>query len=386
MIRFQRPSLPAPQEIERYLAAAREERWFSNFGPCCLQLTERLQDRIGCEAVPVVNATLGLLAAVAALRHRSPQSATQALVPSFAFAASAQAAIWNGLELVFVDIARTHWHLDPDELERELVERAGRVAIVIALSSFGTPPPPEVRQRWESVCANAEVPLLVDSAAGFGGVAADGTPIGAQGDAEVVSFHAVKPLAIGEGGVVFSRDAELAAEIRRLIQFGFDDQREVTMTHGLNAKLSEPSAAIALAALDGFDHNLDARREAAAKILAELPSGFEPQIEHERGTWQFVPVAARRAELRDAVLAAARDVVEIRTYYQPLHTMRAFSATPKAGALSATDDVTARMLSLPMADDLTGEEIDTIVETLRDAMNVHEESERYAAKSSAPGS
>src|SRR2546423_216021 len=90
MIRFQRPSLPSPAAIERYLGAAREERWFSNFGPCCILLRDRLGEATGCEAVPVVNATLGLLVGIAALHRRSPRGATEALVPSFAFAASAQ--------------------------------------------------------------------------------------------------------------------------------------------------------------------------------------------------------------------------------------------------------------------------------------------------------
>ena len=385
MIRFQRPSLPPPAAIERYLAAAREERWFSNFGPCCRLLRERLRDATGCDAVPVANATLGLIVAVAALARRGPRGAREALVPSFAFAASAQSAVWNGLEPVFVDVADDHWHLAPAELERALDERSGRVAIVIALSSFGTPPPPEVRTRWEAACRNAGVPLLVDSAAGFGARAADGVPVGAQGDAEVVSFHAVKPLAIGEGGAVFSRDSELAAEIERLAQFGFDEKRIVTTRRGINAKLSEPAAAVALAALDDFERHLAARSEAATRIVDHLPRGFEPQRGHEHGTWQFVPVTAKTPQLRAAVLSFAEGTVEVRTYYEPLHGMPAFANTQRVGELGMTDDLARRMLSLPMADDLNGDEIDAIVATLDEASGQAERT-RYAAKSSAPGS
>jgi dTDP-4-amino-4,6-dideoxygalactose transaminase len=367
VIRFQRPSFPSPASIERYLAAAREERWFSNFGPCCLLLRDRLREAVGCEAVPVVNATLGLMAAIAVLRKRSAKGATEALVPSFAFAASAQSAVWNGLEPVFVDVDPDHWHMAPAHLEEALAERRGRVAIVIALSSFGTPPPPDVRRRWEDACRESAVPLLVDSAAGFGAKARDGTPIGAQGDAEVVSFHAVKPLAIGEGGAVFSRDPEFAAELVRLIQFGFDEAREATVDNGLNAKLSELAAATALAALDDFDRNLRARRDAAARIVEGLPPGFELQLDNECGTWQFVPVKAPSADCRAAVLETTKTTIELRTYYQPLHLMRAFKRARHAGDLSVTDDLAQRMLSLPMADDLTEQEIDAIVARVRDA-------------------
>jgi dTDP-4-amino-4,6-dideoxygalactose transaminase len=350
--------------IERYFALAREERWFSNRGPCWRLLRERLTDLTGCECVPVANATLGLMAAVAALRQRGPMNARQALVPSFAFAASAQAALWNGLEPVFVDVDALHWHVAPDPLERALAERSGEVAIVIALSSFGTPPPAEVRRRWEDVCSAAGVPLLVDSAAGFGARASDDRPVGSQGDAEVVSFHAVKPLAVGEGGAVFTRDPELGAEILSLTEFAFDEWKSARRPNGINAKMSELTAAVALAALDEFPDALETRRGAAQQLLGELPEAFLPQLQHELGTWQFVPVAAPSAHARDEVLAAA-DAVEIRTYYSPLHHMPAFVACERSDDLDVTNDLSRRMLSLPMAEDLRQEEIAAIGSMVR---------------------
>jgi len=368
-LRFQQPSLPAAAAIERYLAAARDERWFSNCGPCWRLLRDRLSEATGCESVPVANATLGLIVAIAALRPRGPREARQALVPSFAFAASAQSAVWNGLEPVFVDIDPDHWHVAPDALERALAQRRGDVAIVIALSSFGTPPPPDVRRFWEDSCSAAGVPLLVDSAAGFGARAADGRPIGSQGDAEVVSFHAVKPLAAGEGGAVFTRDPDLAAEILSLTGFAFDERRSATRPDGINAKMPEHTAAIALASLDEYPDALAARRAAAAQILGELPEGFRPQLEHERGTWQFVPVSASSAEARADVLSAAGEAVELRTYYDPLHRMPAFAECERTDGLAVTTELSERMLSLPMAADFEPDEIAAIGMMLRAAVD-----------------
>jgi dTDP-4-amino-4,6-dideoxygalactose transaminase len=365
VIRFQRPSFPEPEAIEQYMELAREKRWFSNFGPCYSLLRERLGDAVGCHAIPVANGMLGLMASAASLARRSPKAATEALVPSFAFAASAQAAVWNGLEPVFIDVDATHWHMSPVCLEEALAQRSGRVAIVIALSSFGTPPPPDVRKRWERACRESAVPLLIDSAAGFGGVAADGTPIGAQGDIEVVSFHAVKPLAIGEGGAIFTCDPELADELTRVIDFGFDRARDVTMSHGLNAKLSEPAAAIGLAALDAFASHLAARRDAAQRVLRALPEEFESQIGNQNGTWQFVPVKAPSAACRASVLGAAQGKMELRCYYRPLHLMSAFVNAARIGELPVTEELGRRMLSLPMADDLTEDEMDSIVAVVR---------------------
>lgn len=363
-LRFQRPTFPTAEAIERYFAAAREERWFSNRGPCWRQLRERLAAATGCECVPVANATLGLMVAIAALRTRRPH-ARAALVPSFAFAASAQAAVWNGLEPVFADVDAAHWHLSPRALDDALAQRADELAIVIALSSFGTPPPPEVRAHWEESCAAAGLPLLVDSAAGFGARAADGCPIGAQGDAEVVSFHAVKPLALGEGGAVFTRDAELGTEILSLIEFAFDEHKAVLRLNGLNAKMPEQIAAVGLAALDQLESALSARRVVAERILEVLPETFEPQLGSELGTWQFVPVAAPTADVRDDILARARGTVEVRRYYEPLHEMPAFAACPRADELAVTENLSSRILSLPLATDFEADEIDLVARLLQ---------------------
>jgi dTDP-4-amino-4,6-dideoxygalactose transaminase len=364
-IRFQRPGFPSPEAIERYFGLAREERWYSNFGPCSELFRERLTEATGRPCVVVNNATVGLMVALAALLDRSPRGATEVLVPSFAFAASAQIVCWNGLSPVFVDVGAEHWHLDPAALEHALEARGSRVAAVVALSSFGAPPPPEVRRGWENACADAGVPLLVDSAAGFGAEAADGVPIGAQGDAEVVSFHATKPLSAGEGGAVFCRDEELAATVLSIANFSFDDRHLALRANGTNAKLPELSAAVGLASLDDLPAALAARRERAAKLLHLLPETFTAQDGGARGTYQFVPVAAPDTATRDRVLeAGAAREIGMRTYYEPLDAMLAFAGCVVADELAVTRDIAARMVSLPMAVDLDDAEIASVADAV----------------------
>jgi dTDP-4-amino-4,6-dideoxygalactose transaminase len=254
-IRFQRPSLPSAAQIDRYLDLAREERWFSNGGPCWRLLRERLADRVGAYCVPVASGTLGLMATIAAVVADARGSARLpgALLPSFTFLATAQAALWSGLQPRLMDIDPHHWHLDPARLERVLAEGRGDAGLVLAVSTFGTPPPSETRLRWERACGSAGIPLIVDSAAGFGAIAEDGVPIGVQGDAEVVSFHATKPFAVGEGGAVFTRDRALCERVELAVNFGLRSDRSVALEMGLNAKMSELHAAAALAVLDDFD-------------------------------------------------------------------------------------------------------------------------------------
>jgi dTDP-4-amino-4,6-dideoxygalactose transaminase len=176
----------------------------------------------------------------------------------------------------------------------------------------------------------------------------------------------LKPVSAGEGGAVFCRDEALAELVAHLANFAFDDRHQVTRPDGLNAKISEPAAAIALASLDELPSSLAARRRHAQVVLSLLPDDFKQQVEYEQGTWQFVPVAAPDAHTRASVLEeAARRGIGLRTYYDPLHLMPAFAGWPRADDLAVTEDLGARMLSLPMAVDLDNQEISAVVEMVQ---------------------
>jgi dTDP-4-amino-4,6-dideoxygalactose transaminase len=365
LIRFQAPVLPPVAEVAAYFAAAERARWFSNEGPCLKLLTERLETYLGSglHCVPLANATsalaLGLRALVAPDARRR-----EVVLPSFTFAAAISAVLWAGLEPVFVDVEEQSWHLCPDALELAL-ER-DTVAAVMAASTFGTPPPDAIRARWQTAAAQAGVPVLVDSAAGFGALTGAGARLGGQGTAEVFSFHATKPFAIGEGGLLVSADADVVARVTRLANFGFE-AGSVDGDVGLNAKLAEWPAATALAVLDGFDEVLAARRGAAAELLAAVAAhGYRPQATDGEPAWQFVAVLAPSPAVRDAAIEiAASDRIELRSYFSvPLHRMPAFGALPVAGSLARTERLAGRILSLPMANDQSADDRRRIVAAL----------------------
>ena len=208
------------------------------------------------------------------------------------------------------------------------------------------------------------MPLLVDSAAGFGAGAADGLAVGAQGDAEIVSFHITKPLGIGEGGAVFA-GAELAERMHRLANFDFDEHRSARSPWGLNAKLDELHAAVGLAVLDTFDDDLARRRRHAERLLGAIGPGLTPQAGHEWGTYQFVPVVTPDGDTRERILKLADGRVELRTYYEPLHAMAAFAPFARHGSLEVTESLGQRSLSLPMATGLSDGAIAAVAEVCR---------------------
>jgi dTDP-4-amino-4,6-dideoxygalactose transaminase len=352
-LRYQRPELPPLNEVARYYALAEEARFYSNGGPCYERLASRLADSIGdVSCIPVGNCTLGLIAAIRGLCGAPAGRRKLIAVPSFTFTATACAIRWAGFEPLFVDIEPDSWQLAPDALAEALARYDGRVAGVMGCSTFGTAAPTAVRDRWRRLCADAGTPLLIDSAAGFGGLDEGGLPLGAQGDTEVFSFHATKPFAIGEGGAVVTSDPDLAERITRLINFGIDPDTRTSVTVGLNAKMSELHAATGLAMLDRFPDALDRRRATARQLQALFSSKpLTYQVGSESSTWQvfqlLMPTAQSRQ--RTVTLASAHNI-EVRTSFDPpLHRHPAFEGAEIAGDLPVTDHVAARALSLPMA-------------------------------------
>lgn len=364
-IPFQAPTMPASEAIDLYFSKSRGERYFSNGGPCAQLLEERIAERVGSRhAIVVNNATTGLIVSARAAFARRRRDGF-VILPSFTFAATVTAVLWAGYEPLFCDVDAANLHMEPNCLGTLLRNYGGSVAGVLACSTFGVAPPAETSAAWESLCESSGVPLLVDSAAGFGSLFPSGKPLGNQGMAEVFSFHATKPFAMGEGGAVTTNDDELAAEIRMLINFGFDASRSVAGLPGINGKIPEILCAIGLAVNDGFDSVLATRRRLAARMVRGLTgSGALSQANLLDAAVQFVPIVVE-ADRRPHVLAALEGArIQVRTYFDPaLHQMPAFCRYPH-GSLSTTDDLTRRVVSLPFANEMSDEHADEVVDTV----------------------
>jgi dTDP-4-amino-4,6-dideoxygalactose transaminase len=364
-VRFQHPQLPPMEAVLAYFARSEEVGWYSNGGPCATELSERLGAWLGggTFVVPVGNCTLGLMAALRAACGEPEGVRRQVLTPSFTFTATACAIHWAGFEPVFVDVDEEAWCLDPSALEAALADRGGRVAGVLACATFGTAPPLATRNAWRAACARHGVPLLLDSAPGFGAEYDDGVPLGGRGDTEIFSFHATKPFSIGEGGVVVTGDAELAASIGRTINFGLEPDTRVSATPGFNAKMSEIHAATALAMLDRFPAVLSARRALAERLARMLgTTGARCQRGAHRSPWQFFQVLLPAGADRGVALAEAdRLGVAVRTLHDPpLHRQPAFAECAAAGSLATTEALAARSLSLPLANAMPDEHLERI--------------------------
>jgi dTDP-4-amino-4,6-dideoxygalactose transaminase len=359
VIPFQHPELPPPSAILEYYALSERASYYANGGPCHQLLAERLGAYLGSETLcmPVSNCTAGLMVALRALCGEPTPERRHIVCPSYTFTATACAIVWSGFDPLFVDVEEGGWHLDPVSLEAALERHGDRVAGILACSTLGTAPAASQRMRWRELSAAFAVPLMIDSAPGFGAIDEDGRRLGSLGDVEVFSFHATKPFAIGEGGVIVTTDPDLKARLEMLTNFGIDKPSRASVEVGFNAKMSELHAAAALAMLDRIEDVLNRRRESAAQLrasIAHLPYTFQSGA--EQSTWQVFQLRARSAQLRERCLElAAHRGIEVRGLHDPpLHRQPAF-ARYTMSELPVTEALAETGLALPMSNRLPGD-------------------------------
>ena len=365
-------AIPELQSLER-------SGIFSNFGPVNTHLEREMllrffNDEGAC--LTVCNATLGLMLAIREAVGEAPRG-KYALMPSFTFAAAAHAALWCGLTPLLCDINRTNWAAD-SAAEFDMLRRyAGRIAVIVPYATFGYP---INLDRYERITKQFGVPVVVDAAASLGTSGANGLGFGSGFSGSVVfSMHATKSFATGEGGLIYSADADRIARLHAMSNFGFGEPRTATMP-GLNAKLSEVSALLGCLRLEDYDRIMAHRGELHDHYRDALPElDFQLKAPGAQAH-QIVPalLPSGLKEYRDTIRAElARRGIATGIYFSPhLLEQQYFQRVCLAGPMPVCDDVAARVISLPLFDDMTHEDVNKVVECLRSVLETKERERR----------
>ncbi|TAM65978.1 DegT/DnrJ/EryC1/StrS family aminotransferase [Mycobacterium sp.] len=363
-IPFIQPSFPVPSELAEDFEAIVQANWYTNFGPKEQQFARALGEYLGPDLhiATLANGTLALIAALHVTLGRGMRD-RYLLMPSFTFVAVAQAAQWTGYRPWFIDIDAATWQPSVASASAVLKTSRDQVAGILLPNVFGVGNPDI--DAWEKLATEWDLPIVIDSAAGFGSAYVDGRRVGGRGACEIFSFHATKPFAVGEGGALVSRDLQLVEQTHRFQNFGFDESRECTQL-GMNGKLQEISAAIGLRQLVGLDRRLASRRKVFDCYRTELSSiGLQFQPNAEASSLCFVSACCTSADHKATVLAALQEqAVQARDYYNPpLHLQQHFVADPQLRSvdLPATMDICSRIVSLPVHDNMAPDDVARVV-------------------------
>jgi dTDP-4-amino-4,6-dideoxygalactose transaminase len=347
-----RPLLPSAADIAPYLAEIDANRWYSNRGPLSLRLAARLDDHFGVprDATRLVqNATLGI--GLALMASNAPRG-SRCLMPAWTFVATPAAAIMAGLDPHFIDVDPDTWMPSAEAIAaRDDLDEVGAIVVV---APFGRP---FDIGPWDDLSARTGLPVIVDAAAAFDALRAGG-PLRPGQCPVVVSLHATKALGIGEGGAVIGTDAGFLHRLTALTSFGFWGDR-VAHVPGINAKISEYSAAVGLAALDVWPATR-ARWARATRLYLDALAGMPrvtamPGISHDWVGSTFSVVLDGGADVAARELADD-DIATVRWWSRGCHAEPAYAGC-RRDPLPVTDELGARVIGMPFRQDITPAEV-----------------------------
>ena len=367
---------PNPAKLSEAVSSLREmeERaLFSNFGPLNAaferNMTAQMFAGVG-ECLTVNNATIGLMVAIRqALESRPKSRRRYALMPSFTFTATAQAALWNRLTPLFCDIHPSTWAADRASEQRLLEKYRDDIAVVVPYATFGY----DIDLAWyEEIQQRYDIPVIVDAAASLGTVSEDGLGFGTGFSGAVVySMHVTKAFATAEGGLIYSADSQRISTLRSMTNFGFSEPRNATLM-GLNGKLSEVVAMLANLRLDTFDAVVQRRSSLVQLYRSLLPElSFQPLKTHRQAHQLTTALLPRKLAAHRTMIQAEmhRHGVSSGNYFSPhVAEQDYFRGQADLASLPITNHIASRVLTLPLYDTMTEEEVVQVVSVLKAAL------------------
>lgn len=299
-------------------------------------------------------------------------------VPDFTFFSSGECPAFEGATPIFVDVDERTYNLDPERLEEAIkqVQKEGRYKprVVISVDLFGLPAD---YNSIREICDRYGLLLLEDSAQGFGG-SIGGKKACSFGDISTTSFFPAKPLGCyGDGGAIFTDDDEWASYLRSICVHGKSGEDKYNNVRlGMNSRLDTIQAAILITKLKAFkEYELIDVNKIAEKytellkdkglILPYVPDEFV-------SSWaQYtiqLPLGVDRSKIQQRL--KEKGIPTMIYYMKPMHLQGAFKETRSAEAdCSVTERLCNTVLSLPMHPYLTFEDIESVANSLIDAIS-----------------
>lgn len=314
-----------------------------------------------CGVSGAVGVNSGTDALMLALRAAGVRPGDEVVTVSHTAVATVAAILAIGAVPVLADIDPVSANMDPGQLE-QVISR--RTSAVVAVHLYGSPAD---MHAVIDVADRHGLPVIEDCAQAAGAVIGD-QRVGSFGVAGCFSFYPTKNLAaMGDGGMVVTRDARFAEKVRRLRQYGWDRVREA-QEPGVNSRLDEVQAAILREKLKTLDTDNQARREIATRYRdglsdcgVELPCNVPGHVYH-----LFVVQTPHRDRRLSALQTTG---VGVGVHYRAaVHMQNAYAdqcVLPVSG-LPVTERFVSRAMSLPMYPELQTHDVDKVNQTMRE--------------------
>lgn len=326
-------------------------------GPEVSELEGRLGEYVGRHCITVASGTEALLIALMALEIGPGD---EVITSPFTFVATGEVIALVGATPVYVDVESDTCNLDAGKLEARITPRT---KAIMPVSLYGQTA--DMDAIAEIARRHGNIPVIEDAAQSFGARYRNRPSCGLS-RIGCTSFFPSKPLGCyGDGGAIFTDDAELARAMREIRVHG-QEKRYFHTRIGVGGRMDTLQCAIVLAKLDRFEWEIDRRIALGARYTERLrATGVETLTVRPERTcvWgQYTLLVDDREALRARL--NTRAVPTAVHYPRPLHLQPAYAGFHDGHDLTVSETVARRVMSLPMSADLTEAQQDMVIEAL----------------------
>ena len=341
-------------------------------GPKVGEFEEALAAWVG--AKHAVSFSSGTAALHAAAFAAGLKPGDEAITSPMTFAATANCVLYQGATPVFADVSADTLNLNPELAEARVTPRT---KAILPVDYAGHPADLDAIVKF----ADQHGLVVIEDACHALGAEYRGRKVGALAHMTVFSFHPVKHLTTGEGGLVTTNDAGLAESLRRFRNHGISSdarQRQSAgqwhyemVLLGFNYRLTDIGCALGLSQMGKLDANLARRREIAIRYAAafrDMPGVIAPAVRDDvNSAWHLYPVRVDLDRLtvdRGEVFRALRaENIGVNVHYIPVHCHPYYRDRfgYRGGEYPVAEDAYARLISLPMFHGMTDPDVEDVL-------------------------
>lgn len=337
-------------------------------GPKNAEFEKKFSTYIGVKHAVALNSATASLDL--ALKLLGIKNGDEVIVPTITFVSTAHAVAYNLAYPIFADVDEKTRNIDLKDVEKKITSRTKAIIPV----HYGG----RSVDLYELAEVAGNIPIIEDAAHACGALY-KGKPVGSHGNITCFSFHAVKNLAMGDGGALVTNDKSISDRAKRLRWLGIDkgtwDRTGADKSYwweymvdeiGLKCHLNDIAAAIGLVQLQKLDKMNEYRRQIkdlynkGLKDIDRIILPVDDDQDHQ-SSWHIYSISC---DLRNELSVFLQQKgISTGVHYKPIHLYKCYGNTPH---LPVSEQLFTRLLSLPMYSGLRDEEVHFVIDCIHD--------------------